>query len=75
MQRYIERVPASGYEGSCIFHGNHGCTLDRSMRSDVCNAHFCGGLHAYLAGSAAPEPTIVIAGEGNKMRASPVLVP
>ena len=36
LRLYLERVPEVGYEGSCIFHGKHGCTLDRSLRSDVC---------------------------------------
>ena len=72
---YAQRVPAAGYEGSCIFHGKQGCTLDRSMRSDVCNSYFCGGLQSYLSGGEAAAPTVVIAGEGNKMRTSPVLLP
>jgi hypothetical protein len=72
---YLERVPANGYEGSCIFHGEQGCTLDRSMRSDVCNAWFCEGLYSYIAGVDPPEPTMVIAGEGNNMRRSRVLIP
>ncbi len=75
MRRYLTRVPEVGYEGSCIFHGKSGCTLDRSMRSDVCNSYFCGGLHAWLNSSARPEPTVIIAGEGNAMRTSPVLLP
>jgi hypothetical protein len=58
-----------------IFHGKLGCTLDRSMRADVYNAYFCGGLRAYRRGRADPEPTVVLAGEGDKMRSSPVLMP
>jgi len=72
---YLERVPEVGYEGSCLFHGKQGCTLDRSMRSDVCNAYFCGGLQAYLTGGDPDAPAVVIAGEGGKMRTSPVLLP
>src|ERR1700734_869884 len=53
---YVERVPEAGYQGSCIFHGKQGCTLDRSLRSDVCNAYFCGGLHAYMASGATTTP-------------------
>jgi hypothetical protein len=75
LELYLGRVPAIGCQGSCIFHGKDGCTLDRSMRSDVCNAHYCGGLLAYLNGGGAPEPTVVIAGEGNRMRTSPVITP
>jgi hypothetical protein len=75
IQHYLARVPAIGYEGSCIFHGERGCTLDRSMRSDVCNAYFCGGLHAYLRADDAVSPVVVIAGERDKMRGSSVLTP
>lgn len=75
LRLYLERVPAVGYEGSCIFHGEQGCTLDRSLRSDVCNSYFRGGLYAYLAGGDPTTPVVVIAGEGSRMRTSPVLTP
>jgi hypothetical protein len=71
---YIDRVPEAVYEDSCIFHGKQGCTLDRSLRADVCNNYFCGGLGGYMKSRAA-VPTRVIAGESDKMRTSPVLVP
>jgi hypothetical protein len=45
------------------------------MRADICNSYFCGGLRTYIESSAAPEPTIVIAGDTEKMRVSPVLIP
>ena len=48
-----------------------GCTLDRSHRSDICNTYFCG----VSVLTSASVPTKVIAGEGNKMRTSPVLAP
>jgi hypothetical protein len=75
MRLYLDRVPEAVYRDSCIFHGKRGCTLDRSMRADVCNTYFCGGLRAYMEAQADPEPTIVLAGEGDKMRTSPVLMP
>lgn len=75
LRLYVERVPAIAYEGSCIFHGKQGCTLDRSLRSDVCNAYFCGGLHSYIRGGDEEVPTVVIAGEGDEMRTSAVLRP
>ena len=37
---YLARVPAAAYQDSCIFHGKRGCTLDRSMRADICNTYF-----------------------------------
>ena len=54
---------------SCIFHGKQGCTLDRSLRADICNVYYCGGLGSYMKTGAA-VPVKVIAGEGDKMRAS-----
>jgi hypothetical protein len=75
LRLYVERVPEVGYEGSCIFHGKQGCTLDRSLRSDVCNSYFCGGLQSYMTGGDAVTPTMIIAGVSDKMRTSPILMP
>lgn len=72
---YVERVPAVGHEGSCVFHGEQGCTLDRSLRSDVCNSYFCAGLEAYLWSGDAGEPVVIVAGEGDRVRTSAVLMP
>lgn len=75
VQLYVSRVPDRAYEGSCIFHAEHGCTLDRSMRTETCNTYFCGGLTSYLSGGQELEPTVVLAGEGNEMHASSILEP
>ena len=75
LRLYVERVPKVGYEDSCIFHGKQGCALDRSLRSDVCNSYFCGGLQVYMADGEAATPTMIIAGVGDKMRTSPILMP
>jgi hypothetical protein len=75
LKLYSERVPAVGYAASCIFHGKAGCTLDRTLRSDVCNSYFCGGLYSYLKSKDVRSPVVIIAGEGKEMRTSPVLLP
>jgi hypothetical protein len=75
LRLYAERVPDVGYTDSCLFHGETGCTLSRSLRSDVCNSYFCRGLEDYVKGADAEAPVIVIAGEGDKMRTSSVLTP
>lgn len=75
LRLYLDLVPSVAYRDSCIFHGKKGCTLDRSLRADVCNSYFCGGLSAYVRSGDPPTETVVIAGEGDKMRTSPVLVP
>jgi hypothetical protein len=75
MRIYLARVPEAVYQDSCIFHGERGCTLDRSMRADICNTYLCGGLSAYMRGKIAPEPTVVLAGEGDNRRSPSVLTP
>ena len=50
-----------------------GCTLDRSLRSDVCNSYFCNGLGNHVENGSATARVVVIAGEGDKMRTSSVL--
>jgi hypothetical protein len=72
LRLYVERVPEVGYEGSCVFHGAKGCTLDRALRSDVCNSYYCGDLGKYVTDGDATTNVMVIAGEGDAMRKSPV---
>jgi hypothetical protein len=72
---YVARVPVLAYQDSCIFHGKRGCTLDRSLRADICNGYFCRGLGAYVKSGAARAPTTIIADKGDLIRTSTVLVP
>jgi hypothetical protein len=74
LRLYLDCVPPVAFRDSCIFHGKRGCTLDRSLRADICNSYYCGGLGAYMKTGAA-VPTKIIAGEGNQMRTSSVLTP
>jgi hypothetical protein len=41
---YVRQVAPLSYAGSCLFHGSRGCTLDRSMRAELCNAYYCSPL-------------------------------
>ena len=43
---YTRYLPATHYAGSCVFHGERGCTLPRALRSDTCNRYLCGELTA-----------------------------
>lgn len=43
---YGAHLPESHYAGSCVFHGERGCTLPRAIRSDTCNRYLCGELTA-----------------------------
>jgi len=70
---YMERVPAEGYAGSCVFHGKQGCTLDRSLRSDVCNSYFCNALRDFVAtANAAANVVVTATGANGETRLSPV---
>ena len=73
MRLYVESVPQAGYAGSCVFHGEAGCTLDRALRSDVCNSYFCTGLAKFVKGGETPTAAIVIATQDGETRMSPVL--
>jgi hypothetical protein len=46
---YLAFLPAAANRDSCIYHGEHGCTLPRELRSNVCNQYACGGLVELVA--------------------------
>jgi hypothetical protein len=70
---YVERVPTVGYAGSCVFHGEAGCTLDRALRSDVCNSYFCNDLGKFVRSDELAKAAIVIATQDGETCTSPVL--
>ncbi|MCA9138292.1 MAG: hypothetical protein KDB00_16085 [Planctomycetales bacterium] len=41
---YLNRVPNTAHQDSCIFHAEKGCSLPREMRSNLCNSFECNGL-------------------------------
>jgi hypothetical protein len=41
LKAYLQRLPARSIVGSCINHGEHGCTLPREMRASNCNNFVC----------------------------------
>jgi hypothetical protein len=71
---YMDRVPAEGFAGSCVFHGAQGCTLDRALRSDVCNSYFCNGLRDFVATASGVASVVVtgVAADGTT-QSTPVL--
>ncbi len=54
---YLRRIPDRHVAGSCLHHGEHGCTLPRELRSRTCNAYACDAL-AELRRLAAAEPGV-----------------
>ena len=45
------------------------------MRADVCNTYYCGGLGTFMRSNDEFGPTVILAGDGSKVRRSPVLTP
>jgi hypothetical protein len=66
MQAYVRRLPATSYDGSCVFHAGSGCTLPRDMRSAVCNAFYCHALEQ-RSNSSEPLPTLIGAADGLRL--------
>lgn len=57
---YLERAAAAPMAGSCVNHTRAGCSLPRSMRSDVCNRFACPPLARVLAAQRAGQPVPVV---------------
>jgi hypothetical protein len=45
----MSKIPRQSVEYSCVYHGDRGCTLPRSMRASICNTYHCEGLKALAA--------------------------
>jgi hypothetical protein len=53
---YVDRLGDLAAAGSCINHGDAGCSLPREMRSDTCNDYFCTAMLAWQARCASEHP-------------------
>jgi hypothetical protein len=42
IEMYMSFMPERSIQGSCVYHGDEGCTLDRHIRADICNSFQCG---------------------------------
>jgi hypothetical protein len=62
---FVDNVPAESYAGSCIFHGPRGCTLDRTLRSDVCNRYFCHELREFVTTRTGAAKVVVVGVDEN----------
>lgn len=67
---YVACVPREAYRDSCVFHGAEGCTLDRALRSEICNNYFCSALGRFVISPEAPAGVVVVARGDGKMRRS-----
>jgi hypothetical protein len=62
VDHYMRLVAESHLAGSCLHHGEYGCTLPREMRSDICNDFACAPLERVQALASADPAVVVVAG-------------
>lgn len=72
---YTSVIPAQAVAGSCIFHGERGCTLTRALRAELCNSYWCTGLQDYLNYADGRSRVVIVAARNGEGRSSPVLYP
>lgn len=62
IQHYLDALPETSVQGSCVYHGAQGCTLQRKWRSSVCNVFHCHDIHALheLTGGRSDVPLAII---------------
>lgn len=60
LSAYVSAVAPQSYVGSCLFHGETGCTLDRGLRAELCNVYYCNGLRDVLGTSLEPGDRVVV---------------
>jgi hypothetical protein len=42
--RYLAHIREITFSEGCVYQGSTGCTLDPSLRADICHQFLCGGL-------------------------------
>ena len=65
---YVGSIAERGFEGSCLFHGRHGCTLAQPLRAELCNMYYCNGLWDFLKLRPLPDVVEVVARKGEVER-------
>lgn len=66
---YQARIPEQSVEGSCVYHGQAGCALDRTWRADMCNNFQCNGKRQALERAAGTTEMLWVATEDGTGRA------
>lgn len=66
VDEYLNQLPETSYDGSCVFHSETGCALPHDMRAATCGLFYCWGqqeLRAALEQGAAPLAFVALATE------------
>ncbi len=72
---YLRHIPRRHANGSCLNHGERGCTLPREMRSDICNEFACDPLVSVREFAAVDPACEIVAGvvKGHGLRDAAVV--
>jgi hypothetical protein len=70
---YLDRVAPRSWRGSCLFHGESGCTLGRGLRATLCDAYYCNGLRDFLDHAGDSDHVQIVAERNGTVRRSAVL--
>lgn len=60
---YFAMMPAETVLLSCVFHGPQGCTMPRTMRSDLCNSALCVSQRHLIEGAEGGDTAAVLVAE------------
>ncbi|MEM9063069.1 MAG: hypothetical protein AAGD13_21615 [Pseudomonadota bacterium] len=60
---YYELMPEKTVLLSCVFHGPVGCTMPRTMRSDLCNSALCSSQRHLIEGEEGGDTAAVLVAE------------
>ncbi len=66
---FLSHVQQSTYEDSCVYHGEHGCTLPRRRRSATCNGFECAEFRRLQEEFSSPGPhrVFLVAVQGSRV--------
>ena len=60
VRAYLDKLPDTVVEDSCIHHGTMGCTLPNEMRSAICNGYYCEDLKKVIEEDGLPLEKVVV---------------
>lgn len=60
LARYRADLPETSFDGSCVYHGERGCTLRRDLRAWICNAFRCPDLRRIDDALAATQRRVLL---------------
>ncbi len=62
VEDYMGHVPERHVGRSCVYHGERGCSLPRTTRSDTCNVHACETLERVEVLARTDAAVVVVVG-------------